>query len=160
VFTEPELDELCDGFGVLIDAPETPWVYALGRPAEAGTNRIDKDKICNIEDAGRIVLQPERRDVGRVYLVVEDNLLWADCPHMDPQRGGTGPAIENKKDRAIGLVHIGAFVGKGKNACGRLARHIPEKRLPGDGLIRDGLSVHIERMPGHFPVWSFWAALA
>src|SRR6202789_3592710 len=113
VAIEIDVDELGEGFHVLIDAPE---IFVLGfadGAAESGADGINEDQIGLVEEGVGVVFNfvgggRSGRGVGI------DHAARAEGTHVQPDRSGTGAAVIDESDGAGGGVfQIGASVGSG-----------------------------------------------
>src|SRR5258706_143003 len=106
-------DELRQGFYVLIDAPKVFVLRFAYGMAEACADRVDEDHIGFIEQRALIVLQL----VGRrrsVFGVRGDDAARSEGAHVQPNGRGTGAAVVDERDGALGgIFAIGADVGGG-----------------------------------------------
>lgn len=120
-------DELRQGPGILIDTPEILILGFAFRMAEAGADGIDEYEIGGIQQAVLIVgeLVGRRR---RRFSIRSDHPPGAKGTHVQPDRGGPGPPVIEKRDRPLAQVlQVVPAVGNEKDTGVRLAFLILQK---------------------------------
>ncbi len=140
VFVDVLLDEGGDRFDVGIHAPEFLALGLAQRLRKPGPDRIDHDQVGHVDD--RIfVVHPLRRGRVGVAGVVDDYALGPQDAHVQPQRRGTGAAVERKHDRPFaGRIIALAVISRVAEARDRLVVFFHDQPADG-GAVVDPIAV-------------------
>ena len=138
VHGEEGADEVGDGVGVLVVAPEVGVLLVAERAAEAGADRVDLDEVGEAQQARRVVLEPVGRR-ARVLRVARDvDAPGADETEVQEDRGGARPAVEEERDRPVLLpLHTLRDVGDREEARRGLAVAVLEVDVLRRGGVGD-----------------------
>ena len=126
--------------GVAVEAPGLLGLHLAQHLAVAGPDRIDEHQIGLVERAERIVDDGIGADAGAGAVARHYDAARAEGAHMQPQRGGTGTAVEQERHRALGrIAGAVADIGEGEQAGARLAVGIGQMGFAGrDGVVELG----------------------
>ena len=141
VLVQPQADELRDGLGIAVNAPEVFGIGLAQGMAPAGADRIDKHQIGDIEQRFGVVADV----IGRraVVLGIGDvHPLRAKGTHVQPQAARPRPAVEQEEHRAVRL-RIVLQIGGGEDGGSGLALLVLQ-----EGFANQGGVVHLHPAKG------------
>jgi len=148
VSSDVETDELPDGFNVFLDAVELLRFFPGKSPAESRGDGVDADDVGNVQESVRVVDQLERRGKGAA-LIVEHDLLGAECSKVEPDRGGAGAAVESEGQRtAAHVFRIVPGVGHIKHVGLPLSLFRSQGDVTGCGRVGNDPVFYLDRMVG------------
>jgi len=142
-------DEVGDGVGVLVVAPEILVLLLAHRAAVAGADGIDEHEVGGAEDRGRVVAQLVRRR-ARIRGIARDvDHLRTDEAEVQPHRCRARTAVEDERDRALFRARAVLRVGDREEAGGVLPRRVLQEDLLGRRRVRDVLRADLQPMLFH-----------
>ena len=142
------LHELCQGTGVLIDAPKVLVLSLADGFAETGADGIDENEVGAIEQTVGIVFESVGR--GRSDVRIHgDHALRTEGAHVQPDGRGTGAAVVEKGERTLAeILDVAARVRGVVDEGFVLVLFILEENCAGRGLVRDGLTADFDGVLG------------
>ena len=146
---QPPLDELGGRLGILVDPEEIPGPPARQDAAEPRADGIDEDQVRDVEQAVRVVLQAEGRDVARTYRTVKHHAPRADDSHVKPEGRRARPPVEDEHHGPLRIDRSVLQVGEAEKARDRTPVQAMEDRLPGDRRVAQRRAADPRGMVGH-----------